>query len=99
MSKMSLGRSRASLRPQSINAGAVTDRLTSGLPPVAGGALLGRNNFIDECMFGKVERDRVPHSPSGHPPTPPRTSARGLSTSSSAVRRFVDKWSYFYMDL
>ena len=111
--------------PQAINAGAVTDRLTSGLPaPVAGGAPMARNNFIDEYIFGKMERDGVPPAPlatdqeflrrvmldlTGRIPSP--SDVRDFLADTSRDKRsrlidrligspeFVDKWSYFYMDL
>ena len=47
-----------------MEAGAVTDRVTAGLPkPAAPAARMPRRNFIDEHIFGKMERDGIPHAP------------------------------------
>ena len=49
--------------PKSQDAGALTERIAASLP---GGkvtsAPIARRNFIDEAIFGKMERDGVPHS-------------------------------------
>jgi hypothetical protein len=48
--------------PKSKDAGAVTERM---LPSSATGAIvspMARRNFIDEHIFAKMERDRVPHA-------------------------------------
>ncbi len=46
------------------DAGRLTDRLTSGLPrPAAAAGRMPRRNFIDEHVFGKMERDGIPHAP------------------------------------
>jgi hypothetical protein len=64
MSKMS-AEAHAPLfkEPASRQAGAVTQRLTAGLPAVASAGRIGRKNFIDEYLFGKMERDGIPHAP------------------------------------
>src|SRR5437899_3118334 len=49
--------------PKSVEASAVTERVTSGLPAPAAGRRLVPRNFIDEQIFGKMERDRIPHAP------------------------------------
>src|SRR5262244_354373 len=49
--------------PKSQNAGALTERVAASLPgakPVS--APVPKNNFIDQQIFGKMERDGVPHS-------------------------------------
>jgi hypothetical protein len=126
MSKMSPDAHAPLFRPpKSIDAGAVTDRLASGLPaPVADGARMARKNFIDEYIFGKMERDGVPHAPlatdqeflrrvmldlTGRIPSPGDVRDFLADTSKDKRSRlidkligspeFVDKWSYFYMDL
>jgi hypothetical protein len=48
------------LKPKQPGAiGAVTDRIASGLPKAESGATRARRNFIDEHIFGKLERDKV----------------------------------------
>ena len=49
--------------PKAVDAGAVTDRLTAGMPTPAGGQRLMPRNFIDEQVFGKMQRDGIPHDP------------------------------------
>jgi hypothetical protein len=51
---------------QGTNIGALTDRVAGTLGGTASGAPSGRMrrvNFIDQHIFGKMERDRVPHAP------------------------------------
>lgn len=51
--------------PNSKDAGSLTERVASSLPANAGQASLARTprrNFIDEYIFGKMERDGVPHA-------------------------------------
>jgi Protein of unknown function (DUF1553)/Protein of unknown function (DUF1549) len=111
--------------PKSLEAGAKTDHLTSGLPrQSAAGERVPRRNFIDHHIFGKMERDKVPHAPlatdqeffrrvtldlTGRIPTPSEAITFLEDTSPNKRARvidrligspaFVDKWSYFYMDL
>jgi len=42
----------------------LTEAVASALP-AAGGSLapIARNNFIDEYIFGRMERDKIPHAP------------------------------------
>src|SRR5687767_7534684 len=50
--------------PKSLEAGAVTNRVTAGLPkPAAPMARMQRSNFIDEHIFGKMEREGIPYAP------------------------------------
>ena len=111
--------------PKSLEAGAKTERLASGLPrhAVSGQRVL-RRNFIDNHIFGKMERDGIPNAPpatdqeffrrvtldlTGRIPTPAEVlSFLGDNSSDKRARvidrligspAFVDKWSYFYMDL
>ena len=50
--------------PKLLEAGANTERLASGLPKSAGPMQrVPRRNFIDNHIFGKMERDGVPHAP------------------------------------
>ena len=58
--------------PKSSRAGAQTDRLTAGLEAPSQGEVEHRN-FIDERIFGKMERDGIPHA--------------GLSSDYEFVRR------------
>ena len=111
--------------PKPVDAGARTERLAGGLPRAAAPAeRIPRRNFIDEHVFGKMERDGVPHAPiatdqeffrrvtldlTGRIPT--SAEVREFLRDTSADKRarlidkligspaFVDKWSYFYMDL
>ncbi len=47
--------------PKSLEAGAKTERLASGLPKHAmSGQRVLRRNFIDNHIFGKMERDGIP---------------------------------------
>jgi len=111
--------------PRTLEAGANTERLASGLPkPVGSVQRVPRRNFIDNHIFGKMERDGVPHAPpasdqeffrritldlTGRIPTPsevlnfmgdtfPDKRARLIDRLIGSPA-FVDKWSYFYMDL
>src|SRR6266404_2521764 len=50
--------------PKSNDAGMRTAKLTEGLPAAAGPiAKVPRRNFIDEFIFGKMERDHIPSAP------------------------------------
>src|SRR5688572_12481826 len=50
--------------PKSLEAGVNTERLASGLAKPAGPIQrVPRRNFIDNHIFGKMERDGVPHAP------------------------------------
>src|SRR5262245_28420893 len=49
--------------PKSTEAGALTDRVTAGLPPTVAGGRLTPRTFIDEQIFGKMQRDGIPHAP------------------------------------
>jgi hypothetical protein len=111
--------------PRTLEAGANTERLASGLPmPVGSVQRVPRRNFIDNHIFGKMERDGVPHAPqasdleffrrvtldlTGRIPTPSEVlNFMGDASPDKRARlidrligspAFVDKWSYFYMDL
>ena len=51
-------------RPKANPAGQLTQQLSSTLPPVGGSAVsVPHRNFIDDEIFGKMERDHVPHAP------------------------------------
>ncbi len=53
-------------RPGSKDAAALTKRVASSLPALArssSGGRMPRRNFIDQHIFGKMERDGVPHAP------------------------------------
>jgi hypothetical protein len=43
--------------------GRLTERLTAGLPSAGAGGAVARRNLIDNYIFGKMERDRIPHAP------------------------------------
>jgi hypothetical protein len=50
--------------PKSLEAGALTDRVTAGLAkPSAPTGKMARKNFIDEHIFGRIEREKIPHAP------------------------------------
>src|SRR5438270_7572622 len=110
--------------PKAVEAGAITDRVAAGLPATAPGPRLEPRNLIDEQIFGKMQRDGIPHAPlatdqeflrrvmldlTGRIPTP--SEVRAFLADSTADKRarlidkligspgFVDKWSYFYLDL
>lgn len=52
------------LKPKTNEAGALTDRVAKALPAQAGQAgKVVRRNYIDEQIFGKMEKDGVPHAP------------------------------------
>src|SRR4029077_1016780 len=49
--------------PKSNNAGALTERIAASLPGTnATSAPVPRRNFVDEHIFSKMARDRVPHA-------------------------------------
>src|SRR5262249_43547448 len=50
--------------PKVLDAGSETERLASGLPkPGMPSKRVPRRNFIDEHIFGKMEREGIPHAP------------------------------------
>ncbi|MFN7921686.1 MAG: DUF1553 domain-containing protein [Bryobacteraceae bacterium] len=65
MSNMSSAEHAPLFQPTAPNpAGALTDRLAAGLPQTPGASnRIVRRNFIDNHVFGKMERDRIPHAP------------------------------------
>ena len=49
--------------PKSNDAGALTERIAASLPGAkTTSAPVPRRNFVDEHIFGKMERDGVPHA-------------------------------------
>ncbi|PYS54709.1 MAG: hypothetical protein DMG13_07220 [Acidobacteria bacterium] len=44
------------------DASRLTEQLASTLPTAASSAPIPRKNFIDEHIFGRIERDRIPHA-------------------------------------
>ena len=112
-------------RPKAPSAGKVTQQLTSDLPkPLAADSPIPHRNFIDDEIFGKMQRDSIPHAPlstdrefirrlkldiAGRIPTPaevhdvladtsPNKRAKLIETLVGSPE-FVDKWSYFFMDI
>ena len=114
--------------PKSNEAGSLTDRVAATLPgaalPPPPGLRMARVNFIDKHIFGKIERDRIPHSAladdreflrrvrldlTGRLPS--STEVREFLADPAAGKRtklidklvasdaFVDKWSYFFLDM
>jgi Protein of unknown function (DUF1553)/Protein of unknown function (DUF1549) len=110
--------------PKPLDAGAKTERLAAGLPGRTSAGSVPRRNFVDEHIFGKMERDGIPYAPlandqeffrrvtldlTGRIPT--HQDLREFLADTSPDKRarlidrligspaFVDKWSYFYMDL
>src|SRR5262245_59205403 len=56
---------RGILQPKTnpaVQAGQLTNKAMAGLPG-ATGAPIPRKNFIDEHIFGRMERDKIPHAP------------------------------------
>src|SRR5207237_939249 len=49
--------------PKPVEAGAITDRVAAGLPRAAAGPRLTPRNFIDEQIFGRMQREGIPHAP------------------------------------
>jgi Protein of unknown function (DUF1553)/Protein of unknown function (DUF1549) len=112
-------------RDKTPQAGKLTEQATRALPkPTTAGAPVPRHNFIDDEIFGKMERDRIPHAGlatdrefvrrvrldlTGRIPSP--AEVRGFLADRSPDKRarlidqlvgspeFVDKWSYFFMDI
>ena len=104
--------------------GALTARVAATLPDSASKASVRRVNYIDQQIFGKMERDGVPHSPlatdaeffrrvhldlTGRIPASAEVAAFLADGSADkrnrlidkllASEEYVDKWSYFFMDL
>src|SRR5688572_25550890 len=51
-------------RDKASEASRLTDAAARALPqPNAGAGNIARKNFIDEHVFGRIERDRIPHAP------------------------------------
>ena len=107
------------------DAAALTARVAAALPgSVSAAGRVRRVNYIDEQIFGKMERDGVPHAPvatdaeffrrvhldlTGRIPAAAEVAAF-LADANPRKREalidrlldseaFVDKWSYFFMDL
>ena len=110
--------------PSRVDAGAVTARLAGSLPPAGSAPRIARRNFIDERIFGKMEKDGIPHAALSTDQEffrrvtldltgriPEAAALRAFLADNSPSKRatlidsligspaFVDKWSYFYMDL
>lgn len=113
--------------PKSNEAGSLTERVATSLPgnprpSVA--ARVPRRNFIDEHIFGKIERDGIPHAPLASDSEflrrvtldltgriPSSDDVRSFTTDTDPAKRdrlidkllaseaYVDKWTYFFMDL
>ncbi|MGH9632302.1 MAG: DUF1549 domain-containing protein, partial [Bryobacteraceae bacterium] len=43
--------------------GRLTERLTAGVPAASAQGVAARRNFIDNYIFGRMDRDGVPHAP------------------------------------
>jgi hypothetical protein len=50
-------------KPQSQDAASLTERVAGSLPPQTSQTRSPRANFIDAWIFGKMERDHIPHAP------------------------------------
>ena len=93
--------------PKANAAGAVTERVTAGLPkPSAQAGKMPRRNFIDEHVFGRMEREGIPHAPlatdqeffrrvtldlTGRIPTPAGTREFLADTSRDKRARLIDQ--------
>ncbi len=112
-------------RPKANTAGKLTERVTAELPrPAITSKPIAHRNFIDDEIFGKLQRDRVPHAPlatdleflrrikldlTGRIPTPAEVREFVADKTPNKRERlvdqlvgspeFVDKWSYFFMDI
>lgn len=79
--------------PKTLDAGVKTERLAAGLPrPVTPSERLPRRNFIDDQIFGKIERDGVPHAPLASDPEFFRRVTLDLTgriPTSAELREFV----------
>jgi hypothetical protein len=49
--------------PKTSQAGKITERLTSELPKPAPSSPVAHRNFIDDEIFGKMQKDGIPHAP------------------------------------
>ncbi len=49
--------------PKSRQAGALTESVTANLPKPGSAGKIASKNFIDQHIFGKIERDRIPTAP------------------------------------
>jgi hypothetical protein len=49
--------------PRTPQAGVITERLTPSLPQQDSSSKIARRNFIDDRVFGRMERDHIPHAP------------------------------------
>ncbi len=114
------------LQPSKTNqSGSLTETVSKSLPQTkANHVAIAKRNFVDARIFGKMERDHIPHSElasdleflrrvsldlTGRIPSP--QDIREFTASTDAAKRdklvdkllasdaFVDKWSYFFMDL
>src|SRR5437773_4163161 len=93
--------------PKSNNAGALTERVAASLPGAkTTSAPVLRRNFIDERIFGKMERDGVPHAAltadneflrratldlTGRIPTPQEVSAFTADTDPAKRDKAIDR--------
>ncbi len=75
-----------------IEASRLTEALAGALPASANVGEIARKNFIDDHIFGRMERDGVPHAPLASDAEFFRRAhldATGLIPSADAVREFV----------
>jgi hypothetical protein len=64
MSEMPADAHAPLFRPKASQAGKLTERVTAELPkPAATSSPVPHRNFIDDALFGKMQRDGVPHAP------------------------------------
>jgi hypothetical protein len=63
MSEMPAAAHAPLFRKKTNEAGSLTERLTSGLPKTVANPSVPHRNFIDNEVFGKMQRDGVPHAP------------------------------------
>src|SRR5215510_8572408 len=47
---------------KAAEAGRLTAEMSKALPAAGANTKIARKNFIDEQIFGRIERDRIPHS-------------------------------------
>src|SRR5438093_1644643 len=74
------------------DASRLTEQLASTLPTAASSAPIPRKNFIDEHIFGRIERDRIPHAALAGDEEFLRRAyldATGLLPSPDQVRSFI----------
>jgi hypothetical protein len=92
--------------PQSQSAAALTERVTAPLPKMTAGATVPQRNFIDKHIFGKMQREGIPHTAlagdleflrrvrldlTGRVPSPPEVREFMADRSADKRARLIDR--------